>query len=233
MSLLTIIQRVCDRTGISRPDTVVDSTDEAVRQLFALANEEGEELAKRYPWQALTSGWTFVTNAAETQTNTPIPEDLDRFIPNTFFNRTTQRRLIGPISPQEFEAVQANPASASVYLAFRERAGAFLITPTPSAGETIAYEYVSRNWARSSVGVGKAEFTVDGDGAYLDEGLIALGVRWRWKQAKGLDYSEDMETYERAVARAMAHDGGAGALSIRAGRTAPMQTNFPDGNFGI
>lgn len=234
MSLLSIVQKVTDRVGIARPSAVVTSTDSQVRQLFALANEEGAELAKRYPWQALTNEWTFVTNAGAEQTNTPIPTDLDRFIPNSFYNRSSRRRLIGPITPQEWQALQTFTAYSRVYLSFRQRDGSFLITPTPSVGETIAYEYISSNWAQSSAGQGKAAFTADDDTSFLDEELIAQGLRWRWKQAKGLDYGEDMDTYERNLARAMADDGGATALNIGSrGHISILAANIPEGDFGV
>ena len=51
MSLLTIVQRVCRLVSLPVPTTVVTSTDLVVQQLYALANEEGEELADAYDWQ--------------------------------------------------------------------------------------------------------------------------------------------------------------------------------------
>lgn len=234
MSLLSLIQKVADRVGVTRPTVVVTSTDIQIRQLYALANEEGAELAKRGPWQALTQEQTFVTVAQAEQTNTPVPDDFDRFIPNSFYNRTLRRRMIGPITPQEWQAVQAFPAYNRVYLAFRQRDGAFLITPDPPAGQTIAYEYVSANWAMSSAGQGKPEFTSDDDSSFLDENLLASGIRWRWKQAKGLDYSEDMITHERSVSRALGNDGGATILTMGSPTVEPvLLANIPDGSFGI
>lgn len=234
MSLLTIIQRVTDRTGITRPSMVVESTDAQVRQLYALANEEGVELAKRCNWQALTEEQTFLTVAGETQTNVPIPDDFGRFIQNSFYDRTTARALIGPITSQEWQAIQSLPLYNRVYLSFRERQGQFLITPAPPAGEEIAYEYVSAWWAKSSANQPKAEFTSDDDGTFLDEQLMIQGIRWRWKQAKGLDYSEDMATYERNVSRAIAMDGGMTVVSAATGGMDPvLATNIPDGSYGL
>lgn len=234
MSLLTIIQKVCDRTGITRPSTVVASADAQVRQLFALANEEGEELSQRCDWQALRAEHLFLTTAAAEQTNTPLPDDFGRFVNNSFFNRTTRRRLIGPITPQEWQAIQAFPAYSRVYLAFRQREGQFLITPEPAAGEEIAYEYVSRNWATSSAGVGKVEFTSDDDETHLDEKLMVQGIRWRWKAAKGLDYDQEFDTYERNVSRAIAENGGATILMMSRPSASPvLAANIPDGDYGL
>jgi hypothetical protein len=52
-SLLTIIQDVADRIGLVRPSSVIGSSDHQVRQLLALANQEGREQARRHPSIAL------------------------------------------------------------------------------------------------------------------------------------------------------------------------------------
>ena len=216
MSLLSIIQATCDRLSLNRPSAVVASSDKLVRQLMGIANEAGESLSRRgVPgWQALIEEHAFVTVALAEQSNTPIPSDLRRFVPDSFFNRSTGRQVVGPMTSQDWQNVQANGVAASIYLTYRERGGTFLISPVPTAGETIAYEYVSKYWVRSSVGVAKAAFTVDEDETYLDEELLILEIRWRWKQAKGLDYGEDMATAERAIVKALGEDGSAGSISL-------------------
>jgi hypothetical protein len=146
LSLLTIVQKTCRRIGISRPSAVVSSTDAQVQQLFELANEEGLSLARRGDWQAMTSEHTFITVGQAEQTNTPIPSDLDHFLPDTFFNRTQQRKLNGPITPQEWQAYQAFPALSQIWLAFREREGSFLITST-SAPTGRAPRQASGSWS--------------------------------------------------------------------------------------
>ena len=84
----------------------------------------------------------------------------------------------------------------------------------------------------SSASQGKAEFTADDDSSYLSEELIIQGLRWRWKQAKGLPYAEDMETYERNVSKAIGEDGGASALSIAGIDAFPWRPNVPESGFG-
>lgn len=234
MTMLSIIQDTTDRMGIPRPTSVIGSTDTQVRQLLALLNEEGEELSKKGLWQKMTREHTFLTTATYNQTNNPIPDDFDRFIDDSFFNRTQVRKVRGPITPQEWQAFLAQPVYNLVYLAFREREGDFLINPIPPAGNTIAYEYISTNWARSSTGVEKSSFTADDDETFLPEILMKAGLRWRWKQAKGLPYGEDMATYERAVQRQLGTDGGARALNITGQELIyPYGVNLPEGGFGI
>lgn len=237
MTALTIVQSATDRLSLTRPSVVVTSTDLQVRQLFGLLLEAGNALAKRgdIGWQALQNEWQFVTVGQEIQTNTPIPPDLAKFVPDSFYNRTQQRKIIGPLTPQQYQEQSARPQLVAPYLAYRERAGAFLMNPVPSAGDTIAYEYVSSYWARSGAGVAKAQFTSDDDGTYLDEELLILDLKWRWKQAKGLDYAEEMATAEREIVKALAGDGGSTALDIGGPQFLEDATryNTPEGGFGV
>jgi hypothetical protein len=239
MSVLSIVADVCDTLSLNRPSAVVTSTDLLVRQLFALLKEGAEELSKYggqdgdTGWQALTTEYTFVTVAQAEQTNSPVPTDLRRFIPDSFFNRDTNRQVSGPLTPQQWQRAQILPYLVAPYLCFRERQGDFLINPVPPAGETIAYEYVSSYWAKSSANVAKATFTSDDDGTYLDEALLKLDLKWRFKQAKGLDYGEDLATFERAKLAAFGSDGGSQALNLGGpDYTYPMwRYNVPEGSW--
>lgn len=230
MSLLTLIQRVADYVSVPRPSVVVNSSDQLVRTLFAIAQEEGDDLCSSFRWAVLTQEKTFTTTATAVQTGA-VPTDLDRFVPNSFFNRTTRRQVFGPITPQEWQAIQAQPALARVYLAFRERDGDFLITPTPAAGQTIAYEYVSNYWAKAVDGTPKPAFTADTDTTYLSESLMALGMRWRWLKSRGLEYGEDLQTYERQKEQVQARDGGAGRISLTGDGYYGINVNLPEGGF--
>ena len=240
MSLLTIIRDVAGRLSLPQPTAVVTSTDKQVIQLLALANEEGRSLASRTRWQALTAEQTFATVAGAVQP-AALPDDFDRFIDNSFFNRSTRRAMTGPVSPRQWQWIQAQPAYSTAWLMLRQRTGEFLITPTPAAGQTIAYEYISRNWVISGGGAEPAEppagtplpgYLGDADTSFLDEELIGLGLRWRFLRAKGLDYAEELATYEQQVEQAIARDGGAPALSISPGPIELNRVNLPDSGFG-
>lgn len=212
MTLLTVVQNSCDRLGIARPSSAFSSTDNAIIQLVGLAQQEGKELAKRHSWQVLTTEKTFTSIAAETQTSA-IPTDFDRFVDETFFNRTMKRFVDGPLTPQEWQYHKGIVAT-TIIEAFRVRGNSLLLTPTPSAGSTYAYEYVSKNWCESSGGTDQSAWASDTDVGILDEELMTLGIIWRWQRAKGLDYAESFNTYEMQVGQAITRDGGKPRLNI-------------------
>jgi hypothetical protein len=233
MSLLSIVVEVCGRLSLSQPTAVATSTDAQVIQLMTLANVAGRDLAQAYDWQAITEEKTFVTVAATTQPNA-FPADFDHFIANSGFNRTTRRPINGPVTAAQWQALQAQPQLNTVFLVYNERQGAFNLSPVPPAGQTIAYAYISTNWAKSA-GISptpQAAFLVDTDTSYLDESLIADSLVWRFLRAKGLSYAEEMATYERNLEQQQARDGGSTILSLSPQAINLSRANLPDGNFG-
>jgi len=204
MSFLTIIQNASDRLGITRPTTAVASTDQQVLQLVGLAQEEGKDLAKRNAWQALQTEHTFPTVASTA--SYALPDGFDSILKETVFNRTRRRRMVGDLTPEQWQETQSSLVTM-VNPAFRIRGSLFYISPTPTAVETIAYEYNSKNWCQSSLAVAQSAWAADTDTGILDEELMTLGLKWRWKKSKGLDYADDFNGYEIRVAKAILDDG--------------------------
>ena len=205
MSLLTLCQGAARQLNLPVPATIVGNDDETAVLLLRLASEEGESLMRRYPWQILISERVITTLAQEEQT-AAIPADYDRMLPDTMFNRTTRRWITGPLSPEDW---QQQKALVQVYVnpVYRIRGDALLLTNPPAAGETVAFEYVSKNWCRSSGGTLQNDWALDTDVGRLDEKLMTLGLVWRFRQVKGLSYGEDFAQYERRVTDAMMRDG--------------------------
>jgi hypothetical protein len=222
MSLLTLVQNAAKELGLTSPATAYASSDAQVVQLVALAQREGIELMQDFDWQVLTTEKTFTSVALADQTTaSAVPSDLDRFIPETFFNRTRKRPVFGPISAQDWQFTQAVVATTLVE-SFRQRGNAILITPTPTAGDTYAYEYITNKWCESSGGTDQAAWAADTDTGILPESVMTLGVIWRFLRAKGFDYAEAFRTYEIAKAKAQAKDGGKRRYNM-----AHRTTNYP------
>ena len=79
--------------------------------------------------------------------------------------------------------------------------------PPPSGSAT--YPYISNLYAKDADGVPKDHFSSDTDTFVLDDHLITLGCIWRWRQQKGMDYSEDLQSYENDLSQSQARDKGA------------------------
>lgn len=208
MSLLTLIQRFCRRTQLPSPTTVMGSTSDQVLQLRDLLEEEGTDLAQRGPWQALVQEATFTSLATIDQgaISSIASNGFDYLRDQTFWDRTNRWPILGPINGAEWQAVRAWTVTGprSQYRIFN---GRLYLYPAPSAGLSLAFEYVTTHWILDSDGTTyKAIFNADDDVPLLSDRLLLQGLRWRWKKEKGLDYEEDFRTYELQVANALSRD---------------------------
>jgi hypothetical protein len=108
---------------------------------------------------------------------TAIATDFGRFSNNTLWNRTTDRKYYGPITGSQWQQIKA-VVSGGITNYFRIRGGKLLMSPTPTAGESVKFEYVSKNWVDTSGGstANADKFTADSQTTVLEEELIVLGV---------------------------------------------------------
>lgn len=231
MTVLTIVQAAAARVGIPVPSTVFASTDDQVIQLRALLNQSGMEMSSAADWVRLQTQHSFTTTATEVQAD-GLPDDFDHFMNNTMWDRTTDRPVYGPLNAVEWQREKAGPTFTSVYYAFRIRGTDFLLTPTPSAGDEIYYEYITTKWAETAAGVGITEFSTDTDVSRMPEELHTLDLIWRFKAAKGLDYNPEFLTFQRELDEHAGRSGGAPVLNM----SLPMpyrryQPNVPEGNW--
>jgi len=214
LTCLQIIQSVCRRIGITAPNVAVGSNDLQIVQLLALCEEEGQEQATRYAWQTLQNEATFTTVAAQVQTSiSSITTGFDYIVNDTIWNRTLRRPVYGPNSEQEWQqkkAIQLN----GPFNSFRIIGDSINFYPNPAAGQTCAFEYITKNWITTSAGSTSSVWTNDADTPKLNDQLVMLGLVWRWKQAKGLDYAEDFAKYERRITDAMGRDAGKQVLNM-------------------
>lgn len=229
---LQIVQNACGFLGLAAPTTGYASTNQQTIQLCGLANQEGIELAHAHQWQKITVATTYTTVAQQEQTSF-FPSDFDRFCNDSMWNTTTARKAYGPMTEQEWQQYQAFPIFTTINPAFIVRNTSLYLQPAPPAGETLSYSYVSKNWAQTAGGVGKEQFTLDDDTSRLPDILISLGICWRFKKAKGFDYSEEFRTYEAQKAQYISRDGGAPKLNLTYGlnRFSPYPYNVPEGSW--
>lgn len=217
MSLLTIISYVCGRTGVPVPVSVMSQvTDDRILQMLRLLEEEGTDLSQRGDWQGITFEATHTTLAAEDQgaIATIASNGFRRIKNGTFWDRTAKLPIGGPLNDQEWQARKALTITGPRY-SYRMRGGKLLVNPTPAASSTWAFEYISKNWILGVDGTTyKQYFTLDTDTVLLPEDLVIMGLRWRWKREKGLEYAEDQRTYEMQLKDALGGDGGKAVLNM-------------------
>ena len=217
-TLLEICTESLEEIGIDPPTSIVNGGDEGM-QLKAIANSVGRDLVKRLRWQDLIVEASFTTVATENQftLKTAYPY-LRLIIPNTSWNTTQQRPVVGPLSPQAWRRIQAENDTFD-YPVFRIYQGNYYLLD-PTAGETVYFEYLDKRWIVSSDGNNFYErFQADTDEPRLDDHAMVLGVRWRYLQKKGLEYGEVFREYEDWVQELMGADLPRETLNMHPGIT--------------
>ncbi len=203
MSLVTIVQGVCAQSNVPVPSSVIGNTDQNVVQMLTLLNREGLYFARAYDWTLLRKESSFTTLAANqqiadltsyTDSASASVTDWDRFVPGTMWDRTSVRP-INPMTQVEYQNEKARTA-VGIFPRFIVRGKALLFSPAPSAGNTVYFEYISKNWCQTSGGTGKTAFSVDTDTGILNAELLTQAVLWRFLKAKGLDYAEEFRRCE-------------------------------------
>lgn len=203
MALTDIIKAACAQSNVPVPSSVIGNTDQNVVQMLYLLNREGKWFQRIHDWQVLRKESSFTTVAVNTQiadmtsftdTASASVTDFDRFVPDSMWDRTAVRQIY-PTTHTRYQFDKARTATAIVPL-YIMRGGALLFTPAPAAGNSIFFEYITKNWCKTAAGAGKAAFSLDTDVGVLDEELLTQAVLWRFLKAKGLDYAEEFRRLE-------------------------------------
>ena len=185
MSLLTICQSAADDTKGERPISIVGNTEPDAQMLLRLVYKVGLDLRRAIPWQVLRKEKTFTAIAGDEQTSI-LPSDFDRFMPETFWNRTDIFLVSGPVSPTEWAGMKANNYNDEARK-FIHRGNSVFVVPDFDGGESLAFEYISKNWIDTDAdGLGDATvWAADTDTSAIDEELLTLGVTYEYRKAQG------------------------------------------------
>ena len=94
--------------------------------------------------------------------------------------------------------------------------GGYLYIHEPDVGEVLTFEYLSNALFTDATGfTGKQRFTADTDIWLLDDDLLAMNFKWRWKKEKGLDdWQVDAAEWRTYARNYMAESRGARAISM-------------------
>jgi len=213
MTLLTIVRDVVDEVGLPRLTSVANGSSDLARQMFALANATLEEIGT-CDWTVLETVYEFTT--VEGQETYPLPVDFKKYISDTAFVSSLYYELRGSMTPAQWSQRRYGWQVGIGRYRFRMKGDPRLIymTPIPQLEETLTMEYTSKYLAKDTNGVPIAKFFSDTDEPRVPEELVRMGLKWRIKHAKGLDYSEDFNSYENRKKFLRAQDNALGSQPV-------------------
>jgi hypothetical protein len=209
MSLLTICNAIADTTSGPRPATIASNTNPEAQSYLRSVTKVGLRLMKLYPWNALRKEAAISGAGAETLIpEASMPSDFDRFMPETFWNRSSTVLLSGPVPAARWATLKAQGYFGDeIY--FTYRGGDVLALPTVGSGASLTFEYISNEYIRSSGGDAQSTWQADSDTSLIDEELIALAATYDWLSSEGLpaeqaflafrDYFDMLQNNEKAT----------------------------------
>lgn len=228
MSILSCAQDAAVKLNRAKPASLFSATDSFAAELLLAAKETAESLVKEeHDWRDLTLLATCVGDAATTvfplATVAPGYERLTKGgkLHSLRFRNATFRAAK---DLDEWLFLKDNLLVGSpgnwVLLS-----GAVQIFPAMPVSDTARFYYVSNAYAAKVDGTPQTAFLADTDTFALDERLLRLGIIWRWRADKRLEYAEDLKNFEIAKNAAMGKDKGSQVVVIgqqRVGRGAEV-----------
>lgn len=199
MTILQIVQDVCVECGIAPPSLAVASPDTTIQQMVLFAMRSGNDLQRRWTWKAQKKQNPATFTGDGTTTLFTLPADFGSLQPSDTFTSSVYPTipLRGPINEDTLLRLKQWPVVATPAFWRPVYANSIEFYPAPALGEIISYVYASRPWILAADGTTyRTRWADDTDTSIISEDLITLHTVWRWKKAKGLDYSEEMRTAE-------------------------------------
>lgn len=192
------------------------STDDNILRMCSLLTSAGREIVREHNWTQSFIIYTFATQAA-TETY-DLPADFLRMVNQTGWDRTSRFPLGGPLSPQEWEYLNARLTAVTFRMLFRplQRKLHLYSGNTIPAGHTIAFEYMSSYWvqANGQTAGNKQAPTAYNDTLLFDTHLMSRALKRAFLRATGFDTQAVEEDYQKALAAVMRDDTPAPVLSL-------------------
>lgn len=226
---------VLQSMGLPAPQSISDSQDPTVRQMWALATEVGQMLLTEFDWQILGKEW--VINLGVTPGPAfDLPADLQKFYVDAQWNRTTRLPMLGSLTEQEWQMIKARNLDGTTFaLLFRVDSGKMELQQTVSSAQTIVLPYMSRNWVREPATSNGRDYLVANDDIILfDPQLFKAKLKLEWLAEKKFDTTRQNDIYTSLLEAAKNIDRPARTLSMKPGGDYPYLgiLNVPDTRYG-
>lgn len=213
MTVLTACQQAAVKLNQTQPTSVFSTTDAFAAELALAANETAEAVLKGYEWQALKTLATFTGDGVTLAFD--MPSDYGRMLKKGKVHSLAWQNAAFVHAVDEDDwlytkdiGIVGTPGKWIIL------GGQFQVFPAMPVGETARFYYVSKLVCGPVGTRTKAAFTDDTDTLFVDERLLRLGIIWRWRSNKRMEYSEDMSNFEIAMAEEYGPDKGSKILTV-------------------
>lgn len=216
MTILTALQSATIRLVGQRPSVFFGSTNQTEIELCDLINEVAADIVSAAEWQALTNIHTITGDGATDVF--PLPDDYESQLQRSDLQDLPSWAWgyahITDINDFLFQKARNFLPVPGGWIIYQDK---FHFAPAPTG--TATFPYTSKNYAVDAASLQpKAQFDADTDTFVLPERLLTLGLVWKWREQKKLDFTGDQESYELALSQYATKDKG--SRVYRSGRRA-------------
>jgi hypothetical protein len=230
MSVLSTCQDAATKLSRPRPTSLFSTTDPFAAELLLAAKETAESLlTEEHDWRALTKMATCQGDASTVIFPfATIAPDYERMVEGAELHSLRYRnatfRWAKDLDQWLFfmdNLLVGSPGNAVILN------NALQIFPPMPVNDTARFFYISNLYANSASGTPQAAFAADTDTFALDEKLLRLGIVWRWRANKRLEYAEDMSNYNIAKMAQMSKDKGRQMIVVGRQRANAQTIAYP------
>lgn len=212
MTALSAIQSASSVLGVAPPSSVFGSADTTARKLADCAQQVAEYIAEEHEWQTLKRRATFTGNGVTDAFD--LPDDFSR-LPKKMSIQSSRLELELSHVPDDDDWLELVTEDYQIAVgAWRLLGGQMVFYPPLQSAETATFFYITSEIVIGEDLTTKPAFTSDTDRFRLNERLLDLGIRWLWRQSKGLPYAEELATFSAALAKHVMWDRGSRTIKV-------------------
>lgn len=215
-----IINRAAIECGLPTDLDPFASNDPNFVQLRNLLQTCGEDLLEAFPWEYLRREHQITTDSLD-DGSYALPDDFDRMIDQTGWDRTNDHPMLGPLSAQQWSYLKGRDlVNSTIYVTFRVMENEFHIFPDDPVPDALdlRFEYISRNWVIPAAAPSTFTDVVEanGDIVLFKPVMIVQYLRYKFLDAKGFDTASALGAFTKAYLQSTG--GNKGAPILNAGR---------------
>jgi hypothetical protein len=212
MTVLSACQEAAIELNQPQPASLFSTTKPFDIEIRTQAGKAATAIAKAYDWQAITALQTMTGDG--TSTSFALPADYDhmpqkaRVMTSQFATSLAKARDLDHwLALQLYETV----AVPGYWIILN---GAMQILPALASGVAAKFYYIRNTIITGAASAAQATFVADADTFNLPERLLTLGAIWRWRAQKRMEYAEDLQNFEIALAEEVARDKGSRVITV-------------------
>jgi hypothetical protein len=227
--IVDALNRAARHVSLTAPSSWLTATaDEYAELRDDFLRETVDDLQDRIDWPAPIGSQTTITGTGvETYT---LPADFKRLMRNPYSVYDEQLDTPGvPVnSDGEWVELQDNGTAGAVrYYRITGYEGNWSIRFLDEPTTNIILSYVSRNWMATAGGAAGYMFTSATDVLLFPDRLIETGIVWRWRERKGLPFSDKYNEHEMLLARYLNDARGIREINFGPKRLVRWQDRVP------